>query len=79
MLGLGAGWQENEHRAYGIPFYTLGERLNRLNEACQVIKGLFQNEKTTFHGKYYQLEDAPLAPKPVQDPLRSSSAAGARR
>lgn len=69
VLGLGAAWQENEHRAYGIPFYTLGERLNRLNEACQVIKGLFRNEKTTFHGKYYQLEDAPLAPKPVQDPL----------
>ncbi len=69
VLGLGAAWQENEHRAYGIPFYTLGERLNRMNEACQVIKGLFENERTTFHGKYYQLEDAPLAPKPVQSPL----------
>ena len=69
VLGLGAAWQENEHRAYGIPFYTLGERLNRMNEACQVIKGLFENERTTFHGKYYQLEDAPLAPKPLQSPL----------
>ncbi len=69
VLGLGAAWQENEHRAYGIPFYTLGDRLNRLNEACQVIKGLFENERTTFHGKYYQLEDAPLVPKPVQDRL----------
>ena len=69
VLGLGAGWQENEHRAYGIPFYTLGERLARLDEACQVIKGLFENERTTFHGKYYQLEDAPLAPKPLQQPL----------
>ena len=69
VLGLGAAWQENEHRAYGIPFYTLGERLQRLDEACQVIRGLFENEKTTFHGKFYQLEDAPLAPKPVQTPL----------
>lgn len=69
VLGLGAAWQENEHQAYGIPFYTLGERLNRLNEACQVIKGLFGNERTTFHGKYYQLENAPLAPKPVQETL----------
>jgi F420-dependent oxidoreductase-like protein len=69
VLGLGAGWQENEHRAYGIPFYTLGERLARLDEACQVIKSLFASERTTFDGKYYQLTDAPLAPKPVQRPL----------
>ncbi len=69
VLGLGAGWQENEHRAYGIPFYTLGERLARLDEACRVIKGLFADERTTFDGKYYQLTDAPLAPKPVQRPL----------
>ena len=69
VLGLGAGWQENEHRAYGIPLYPIGERLARLEEACQVIKGLFENERTTFHGKYYQLEDAPLAPKPLQRPL----------
>ncbi|MBW2413532.1 MAG: LLM class F420-dependent oxidoreductase [Deltaproteobacteria bacterium] len=69
VLGLGAAWQENEHRAYGIPFYTLGERLQRLDEACQVIRGLFENEKTTFDGKFYQLSEAPLAPKPVQSPL----------
>jgi len=66
VLGVGAGWQENEHRAYGIPFYTLGERLARLDEACQVIRSLLDGERTTFHGKYYQLEDAPLVPKPVQ-------------
>src|SRR5205823_5649733 len=69
VLGLGAGWQENEHRAYGIPYYTPGERLGRLNEACQIIRGLFQNERTTFKGRYYQVEDAPLSPKPVQQPL----------
>jgi F420-dependent oxidoreductase-like protein len=69
VLGLGAGWQENEHAAYHIPFYTLGERLARLDEACQVIKGLFANERTSFEGTYYQLTEAPLVPKPVQNPL----------
>ncbi|MBA4181260.1 MAG: LLM class F420-dependent oxidoreductase [Anaerolinea sp.] len=69
VLGLGAGWQENEHAAYGIPFYTLGGRMLRLEEACEVVTGLFANEKTNFQGRYYQLTDAPLAPKPVQRPL----------
>jgi F420-dependent oxidoreductase-like protein len=69
VLGLGAGWQENEHRQYGIPFYTLGERLARLEESCQVIKSLFSEEKSRFDGKFYQLEDASLEPKPVQKPL----------
>ena len=69
VLGLGAGWQENEHRAYGIEFSTVGGRLARLDEACQVIKGLFTQPRTTFQGKYYQLTDAPLEPKPAQQPL----------
>jgi F420-dependent oxidoreductase-like protein len=69
VLGLGAGWQENEHKAYGIEFSTLGGRMSRFEEACQVITGLFSNEKTNFAGKHYQLTDAPLAPKPVQSPL----------
>lgn len=69
VLGMGSGWQENEHIAYGIPFYTVGSRLRRLEEACQVLKGLFSGERTTFEGKYYTLTDAPLAPKPVQGTL----------
>ena len=69
VLGLGSGWQENEHAAYGIHFSTIGGRLSRLEEACQVIKSLFENDKTTFAGKHYQLTEAPLAPKPVQTPL----------
>ena len=69
VLGLGAGWQENEHKQYGIPFYTTGERLGRLDEACQVIKSLFAEPKSNFNGKYYQLTDASLEPKPVQTPL----------
>ena len=69
VLGIGSGWQENEHQQYGIPFYTVAERLGRLEEACQIIQSLFTQEKTTFTGKYYQLDAASLEPKPVQQPL----------
>ena len=69
ILGLGAGWQENEHTAYGIPFYTVPERLKRMEEAVQLIRSLFSQERTTFQGKFYQLQDAPLEPKPVQQPM----------
>ncbi len=69
VLGLGSGWQENEHKQYGIPFYTVGERLARLDEACQVIKLLFNEKKSDFDGRFYQLQDASLAPKPIQNPL----------
>jgi F420-dependent oxidoreductase-like protein len=68
ICGLGAAWQANEHAAYGLPFYTVGERLKRLEEACQVILGLWTQPKVTFKGRYYQLDNAPLAPKPVQRP-----------
>jgi F420-dependent oxidoreductase-like protein len=68
ICGIGAAWQKNEHDAYGIPFYTVGERLSRFEEACQVILGLWTEHKYTFQGKYYQLQDAPLYPKPVQQP-----------
>ncbi len=69
VLGLGSGWQENEHKQYGIEFYTVAERLARLDEACQVIKALFSDEKANFDGKFYQLNDASFEPKPVQKPL----------
>jgi F420-dependent oxidoreductase-like protein len=69
IFGLGAGWQENEHRAYGIEFSTLKGRLDRFEEACQVVKALCNDERASFQGKYYQLDDAPLNPKPAQMPL----------
>src|SRR6266436_136855 len=68
LLGVGSGWQRNEHEAYGIPFYTMRERLERLDEACQVIRSLWKERRTTFEGRYYQLTDAPLDPKPLQTP-----------
>jgi alkanesulfonate monooxygenase SsuD/methylene tetrahydromethanopterin reductase-like flavin-dependent oxidoreductase (luciferase family) len=69
VLGLGAGWQENEHQKYGIPFFTLKERMDRLEEACQVVKGLIDGGRASFAGKHYQLDDAPNEPKPAQSPL----------
>ncbi len=69
VLGLGSGWQENEHAQYGIPFYTVRERLDRLDEACQVIKRLYTEATSSFSGKYYQLDNASLEPKPVQRTL----------
>ncbi len=69
ILGLGSGWQENEHEMYGIPFYTVNNRLERLDEACQVIKSLFSQTASNFDGRFYQLKNAPLEPKPVQDKL----------
>jgi F420-dependent oxidoreductase-like protein len=68
LLGLGAAWQRNEHEAYGIPFYTMRERLERLEEACEVIRRLWTERRSNFHGRYYQLSDAPLDPKPIQKP-----------
>jgi F420-dependent oxidoreductase-like protein len=69
VLGLGAGWQQNEHEKYGIPFYTLKERMDRLEEACQVVNGLLSGDRQSFAGKHYQVDDAPNEPKPVQSPL----------
>jgi F420-dependent oxidoreductase-like protein len=68
ILGIGAGWFELEHTAYGIPFSTAGGRARQLGEAVQVIKLLFTQPKSTFTGKYYQLKDALFEPKSVQKP-----------
>jgi F420-dependent oxidoreductase-like protein len=67
-FGIGAGWNELEHNAYGIPLYTPGERLKRLREACEVIRLLWTETTPSFEGKYYQLKDAYCEPKPVQKP-----------
>jgi F420-dependent oxidoreductase-like protein len=68
ILGIGAGWFELEHKAYGIPFSTNGGRAKRLGEALEVIKLLFTQEKSNYTGKYYQLKDAPFQPRTVQKP-----------
>jgi F420-dependent oxidoreductase-like protein len=70
-LGIGAGWYDDEHRAYGIPFPPLGERFDRLDEQLQVIEGLWTTPagKTfDFDGEHYRVADSPALPKPVQRP-----------
>jgi F420-dependent oxidoreductase-like protein len=67
-LGIGAAWAEEEHEAYGFPFYTPRERAERLDEALQVITKLFNEDHPSLAGKYYTLKNAPFAPAPVQKP-----------
>jgi F420-dependent oxidoreductase-like protein len=80
-LGIGAGWMQVEHDGYGIPLPPPRERLDRLDEALQVLKLLFTQKRSTFHGRYYRLEDCPSLPKPLQTPhppLIMGGAAGSR-
>lgn len=65
ILGMGAGWTVREHEAYGIDLPAPGERVDRFGEAMEMIRLLETQERTTFHGDYYRLENAPFAPKPV--------------
>jgi probable F420-dependent oxidoreductase len=69
VLGLGAGWQVNEHHAYGIELEPPGKRVNRFEEAIQIVRSMLSQESTTFHGACYDITDAPCDPKPVQSPL----------
>lgn len=69
VLGLGAGWQVNEHKAYGIELYDTRTRLDRFEEACAIVRSLLDNNRTTFEGKHYTIIDAPCQPAPVQEHL----------
>src|SRR5574342_220684 len=57
ICGMGAGWQENEHQAYGIDFHTVAERLARLDEACRVLQALWTRDRASYQGRYYRLDD----------------------
>jgi alkanesulfonate monooxygenase len=70
-LGLGAGWFEAEHAAYGIPFPPVRERFDRLAEQLEIVTGLWRTlpgERFSFSGEHYTLTDSPALPKPVQQP-----------
>jgi probable F420-dependent oxidoreductase len=69
VLGVGAGWQINEHKAYGIDLEEPAERVSRFDEAIQIMRSLLGNDRTDFHGDFYDISDAPADPKPVQTPL----------
>ena len=67
--GIGAGWFEQEHRQYGIPFPRLGVRMDMIDEACRVMRGLWTEERFSFKGEHFVLEEAQMDPKPLQPRL----------
>lgn len=70
-LGLGAGWYEAEHSAYGVPFPPVRERFERLDEQLAIVTGLWTTplgQRFSFQGKHYELSDSPALPKPAQSP-----------
>ena len=67
-LGLGAGWNQEEAGAYGIPLLPLRERFDQFEEACEIVHRLLTQTTTTFRGKHYALAEARCEPKPVQRP-----------
>lgn len=67
-LGLGAGWAKQEYEQAGMPFDAPGVRVSRLEEALQVLKGLWASEPLTFSGKYYTIDRLNSFPKPIQQP-----------
>ena len=67
-FGVGAGWNEYEHASMGVPLYAPGERIRRLGEACEITTRLWTQPLTDFDGRYYQLKEARLEPKPIQQP-----------
>jgi alkanesulfonate monooxygenase SsuD/methylene tetrahydromethanopterin reductase-like flavin-dependent oxidoreductase (luciferase family) len=69
VLGVGAGWQVNEHEQYGIELPPTKQLLDRFVEALQVLHGLLRTPVTNFDGAYYRLTEAVNEPKPVQEPL----------
>ncbi len=68
IFGIGAGWFQREHEAYGIPFPSLRGRARRLEESLQLITKLWTDSQVSFQGQYYTLTNAPFVPKPLQKP-----------
>jgi F420-dependent oxidoreductase-like protein len=67
-LGLGTGWFDREHTAYGIPFLSTKVRFEMFEEQLQIVRGLWSDGPFSFDGTHYELVDAPALPKPVQRP-----------
>ncbi|MBV8134192.1 MAG: TIGR03560 family F420-dependent LLM class oxidoreductase [Deltaproteobacteria bacterium] len=68
ILGLGAGWFEQEHRSLGFEFEPTLKRLRALDEACRIIKAMLAEGRAIFHGRHYEIADAICSPKPIQRP-----------
>jgi F420-dependent oxidoreductase-like protein len=69
VLGLGGGWLQQEYDVYGLPYGTPGERLRKLREYIQCVRGLLTQDATSFDGEFFTLTDAACEPKPVQERL----------
>ena len=66
ILGIGAAWNEDEHRGYGIEFPPIGRRMDRLGEALTIAKLMFTQDRPSFEGKYYRIDRALNVPRPIQ-------------
>jgi len=69
VLGIGAGWQENEHEAFGIELPPVGPRISRLDEACQIIRELLTTGSSSFSGRYYTVSEARALPPDPKVPM----------
>jgi alkanesulfonate monooxygenase SsuD/methylene tetrahydromethanopterin reductase-like flavin-dependent oxidoreductase (luciferase family) len=74
-LGLGAGWMEEEYRAYGLEFPPVRTRLAQLEESLEIIASLFTKHRTSLEGRHYHFNNAPFEPKPLQTPMPITLAA----
>jgi len=69
VIGMGAGWQVNEHTAFGIELFGAKDRVDRFAEAIEIVARMLSEERTTFAGRHFTVTNAPCEPKPVQSPL----------
>jgi alkanesulfonate monooxygenase SsuD/methylene tetrahydromethanopterin reductase-like flavin-dependent oxidoreductase (luciferase family) len=79
IAGLGAGWQVNEHTAYGIDLLSPGDRSDRFEESVAVVAALLRQPRSTFEGRVFQLQDAPNQPAPLQERLPLLVAGGGEK
>lgn len=79
VLGIGAGWKENEYLAYGYDFPPIGVRMDQLEEAVQVIRAMWTQDSPSFHGQYYAIQDAYCMPRPEPAPPIMVGGGGKKR
>src|SRR3954454_19704728 len=79
IAGLGAGWQVNEHTAYGLDLMSPADRSDRFEESVAVGRSLLREDRTTFEGRFFRLHDAPNNPRPLQEELPILVAGGGER
>src|SRR5260221_6652645 len=65
MLGIGAAWNDSEHAGYGFEFPPIGERMDRLEEAVTIIRKMFKEERPSFEGKHFRIDQALNVPRPI--------------